>query len=142
MKRTLTVTMEFEGSPVFDKDGNVISGTDEEYIRDILYTIESSVGEKITSVKLDGVEMQEKVKDRDAGRNDMTLEELAKYAKEVGVPDRVFKETFRPLFERENKVLNDYEALVAKAECDRQAEYWKEFKKFLDHNRAEREKKK
>lgn len=67
MKRTLTVTMEFEGSPVYDKEGNVISGTDEEYIRDILYTIESSVGEKITSVKLDGVEMQEKVKDRDAG---------------------------------------------------------------------------
>lgn len=59
-KRKLTITLEFDPAPVYDKDGNVIGGTDEEYIRDILYTIESSVGEKITSVKLDGVEMQEK----------------------------------------------------------------------------------
>ena len=72
----------------------------------------------------------------------MTLKELAEYAKEVGVPDRAFKETFRPLFERENKVLDDYEAIIAKAECDRQAEYWKAFKRVLDHNRAEREKRK
>lgn len=72
----------------------------------------------------------------------MTLEELKVYAKEVGVPERVFKDTFAPLIARENKVLDDYEAIIAKAECDRQAEYWKCIQKVIDHNRAEREQRK
>ena len=72
----------------------------------------------------------------------MTLEELRAYAKQIGVPDRAFNETFAPLNARENKVLDNYEAIIAKAECDRQAEYWKGVKKVLDRNRAEKEQRK
>lgn len=68
----------------------------------------------------------------------MTFKELVEYAKKVGVPDRAFKEAFAPLIARENKVLDDLEALVAMAECDRQAEYWKKVEKIIIRNRAER----
>lgn len=71
----------------------------------------------------------------------MTIKELKAYAKEVGVPARAFKETFAPLLADESRVLNDYEATVAKIECDRQAAYWKAVKRFLDRDKGERKEK-
>lgn len=72
----------------------------------------------------------------------MTVEELKAYAKEVGVPQRVFNEVFAPILTDENRVLNDYEAVFAMAECRRQAEYWKSVKEIIDRHRAERKKRK
>ena len=72
----------------------------------------------------------------------MTVEELKAYAKEVGVPDRVFREVFAPLLSDENRVLDEYETLIAKIECERQAEHCKWFKGVLDRHRAEREQRK
>ena len=74
--------------------------------------------------------------------NKMTVEELKAYAKEVGVPERVFKEVFAPALADENRVLDDLESVMAKAECNRQAEYCKWLKGVLDRHRAEREQRK
>lgn len=71
----------------------------------------------------------------------MTVEELKDYARKVGVPERVFKEMFAPIL-KDNRNLDEYETIIAKAECDRQADYWRWFKGVLERNKSEREQRK
>lgn len=71
----------------------------------------------------------------------MTIEEIRKYADEKGMPKKGTADMCKRLeADYKDGNVDDMEAAYLCTYIDRQSEYWKEFRRFLDFSREERAK--